>query len=388
MDVILGGGIAAVTMYASARWNPTVSEKKKIIQTLINIGFTVKDQGPKLFKINKKEYWIDYIYNVPFGKIDDEDTQPILEKTLGKPVKVHFKQKLFIRVYNDQLQKKVQYKDFPALEGWSIPVGKTQEEILYHDFDEIPHLTIAGATRWGKTVFMKAMITHLIENHPDDVEFYILDLKSGLAFHRYNNLKQVKVVADDYKSSAAALKEVERDIKKTMQEFKPKYYENITETDIPIRKFIIIDEAGELMPDKSMSEADKEHARTCRRIMSHIARVSGGLGYRMIFGTQYPTKEVMDNQIKANASAKISFRLQTGVQSKVAIDETGAEKLEYPGRAIYKTVDNHIVQTPFISNAEMWKRLRRYEEKNVAAREETEKRGTDTISFGESNIFH
>src|SRR5690606_24911747 len=196
------------------------------------------------------------------------------------------------------------------------------------------------------------------------------------------------IVADDYKSSAAALREVEKDIKKTMQEFKPKYYENITETDIQTRKFIIIDEAGELMPDKSMSEADKEHARTCRRIMSHIARVSGGLGYRMIFGTQYPTKEVMDNQIKANASAKISFRLQTGVQSKVAIDESGAEKLEYPGRAIYKTVDHHIVQTPYISNSEMWKRLRRYEEKNVTAREETKEGGTDSIQFGKNDVLH
>ncbi|WP_096269518.1 FtsK/SpoIIIE domain-containing protein [Paucisalibacillus globulus] len=388
MDVILGGGIAAVTMYAAARWNPTVSEKKKILQTLINIGFTVKDQEPRLFKTTKEDDWIDYIFNVPFGKVDDENTQPILEKTLGKPVKVNFKQKLYIRVYNDQLQRETKYKDFPALEGWNIPVGKTQEKLLYHDFDEIPHMTVAGATRWGKTVFMKSMITHLIENHPDDVEFYILDLKGGLSFHRYSNLKQVKVVADDYKSSAKALKEVEKDIKETMKEFKPNYYENIVDTDIPTRKFIIIDEAGELMPNKSMSESDKEHARTCKKIMSHIVRVAGGLGYRLIFGTQYPTKEVMDNQIKANASAKITFRLQTSVQSGVAIDESGAEKLEYPGRAIYKTVDHHIVQTPYISNDEMWKRLRRYEEKNVTAREKTKEGGTDSIQFGNNDVLH
>ncbi|MEN2464704.1 FtsK/SpoIIIE domain-containing protein [Ornithinibacillus sp. JPR2-1] len=383
MDVILGGGIAAVTMYAAARWNPTVSEKKKILQTLINIGFTAKDQEPKLFKTIKDDNWNDYIFNVPYGKVDDEDTQPILEKTLGKPVKVNFKQKLFIRVYNDQLQKKVQYKDFPALENtWSIPVGKTQENILYHDFDEIPHMTVAGATRWGKTIFMKSMITHLIENHPDDVEFYILDLKGGLSFHRYSNLKQVKIVADDYKTSAVALKKVEKDIKKTMNEFKPKYYENIVETNIKTRKFIIIDEAGELTPNNSMSDQDKQYLKKCQQIITHILRVSGGLGYRCIYATQYPTAKIMDNQIKANASAKITFRLQTGVQSKVAIDETGAEKLEYPGRAIYKTVENHIVQTPYISNAEMWKRLRRYEQQNDSSRKEITEGGTDTVTFG------
>lgn len=382
MEFILGGGIAAITMYAVARWNPTISDKQKIHQILINTDHKVKDQEPKLFKVIKKENHIDYLFNLPFGIVNDESLENIIGKTLDKPVKVTFKGKLFIRVYNTHLQKKTMYKDFKPIEGWTIPVGKTNDNIIYHDFDEIPHLTVAGATRWGKTVFMKAMITHLIENHPEDVEFYILDLKGGLSFHRYSNLKQVKVVADDYKSSAKALEQVKKDIKQTMSALKKDYHENIVDTNIPTRKFIIVDEAGELMPNKSMSDADKEYARTCRSIMSHIVRVAGGLGYRLIFGTQYPTKDVMDNQIKANASAKITFKLQTSVQSKVAIDEQGAEKLEYPGRAIYKTVDKHIVQTPYISNAEMWQRLRRYEIEPT-----NKERGTDTFHFGETDLL-
>lgn len=383
MDVILGGGIAAITMYAVAKWNPTIHDKQKILQSLINIGYKVKDQEPRLFKTDKQKTYTDYIYNVPYGLVDDERIQPILEKTLDKPVKVTFKGKLFIRVYNAHLQKETLYEDFKPIKGWTIPVGKTNDRILYHDFDEIPHMTVAGATRWGKTVFMKSSITHLIENHPEDVEFYILDLKGGLSFHRYSNLKQVKIVADDYKSSAKALEMVEKDIKNTMNEFKKVYHENITETDNPKRKFIIIDEAGELTPNNSMSDQDKHYAKTCQRIISHITRVAGGLGFRLIYGTQYPTAKIMDNQIKANASAKITFKLQTSVQSKVAIDEQGAEKLEYPGRAIYKTVDKHIVQTPYLSNSEMWERLRRFESESKATKE----RGTDSFHIGETDLF-
>ena len=190
----------------------------------------------------------------------------------------------------------------------------------------------------------------------------------------------MKAVADDYKSSAETLKMIEKDIKKTMVLMKGNYQENITDSNITTRKFIIIDEAGELMPNKSMTDSDKKHAVTCQRIMSHIARVAGGLGYRMIFGTQYPTADILDNQIKANSSAKITFKLQTGVQSKVAIDEVGAEELEYPGRAIYRTTDKHIVQTPYISNKVMWERLRRFEvDKNETEDKQT---GENIIKFG------
>ncbi|SET84326.1 DNA segregation ATPase FtsK/SpoIIIE, S-DNA-T family [Oceanobacillus limi] len=380
MSLIIGSGIAAFSMYAAARWSVSINEQKKIEEVFRNINYKVKDQEPRLFKKIKKDDYTDFIYNVPFGLVDDDKLQSILTKTLNKPIKVEFKGKLFIRVYNQQLQKIYKYKDFPATEGWTIPVGKTQEGMIYHDFDKVPHITIAGATRWGKTVFMKMLMTHLIENHPDDVEFYILDLKGGLAFHRYSKLKQVKGVASNYKESAEALKRVEKDIKRTMKEFKNKYYENIVDTDVTKRKFIIIDEAGELVPNKSMSEDDQSHAKTCQRIMSHVVRVSGGLGYRMIFGTQYPTAKIMDNQIKANSSAKITFKLETGVQSKVAIDQTGAEELQYPGRAIYKTTDKYIVQTPFISNEEMWKRLRRFERESD--KKESTKAGEDIIKFG------
>lgn len=379
MDLLIGGGLAVFTMYAAAKWKD--DDKKKIQHTFNNINYKVKDHTPKLLKSIKKESFIEYVYNVPYGLIDDPKLQSIIEKTLHKSVHIYFDGKLHIRVYKQKLNKSYPYDLFPSKGNWTIPVGMAQEGVVYHDFDAIPHMTIAGATTWGKTVFLKMLMTHLIENNPDGAEFYILDLKGGLAFHRYTNLKQVKVVAGNYKESAKALLRVEKDIKNDMVEFKKIYAENAKEANMPTRKFIIIDEAGELVPHKSMSEDDKEYTRTCQRVLSYIARVSGQLGYKLLFGTQYPTAEILDNQIKANSLAKISFRLSTSIQSNVALDQKGAETLEYPGRAIYKTVNEHKVQTPYISNNQMWDKLRRYEIDD-ATREESPTTRKDTVTFG------
>src|SRR5699024_8945476 len=128
------------------------------------------------------------------------DELHVLEQVLNRPVKVSFTDtKLHIRVYSEKLKDDYSYSLFDSKGNWTIPVGMTYDGPIYHDFDTIPHMIVAGSTTWGKTVFMRMMMTHLTENNPDGVEFYILDLKGGLAFHRYRNLKQVKAVAGDYR---------------------------------------------------------------------------------------------------------------------------------------------------------------------------------------------
>jgi len=379
MEVLIGSGIAALTMYATAKWNH--DDKKKIQKTFENLNYCINDHFPRLIRKHKTDNATTYTYSVPYGLTDTEKLH-VLERVLNRPVKVSFiDTKLHIKVYAEKLKYNYSYGDFKCKGNWSIPVGMTYDGAVYHDFDAIPHMIVAGSTTWGKTVFMRMMMTHLIENNPNGVEFYILDLKGGLAFHRYENLKQVQTVADDYKTSYKALSMVKKDIQKDMAYLKSINAENAKEGNIPTRKFIIIDEAGELMPHADMSDADKEYTKGCQRIMSYIARVAGQVGYKMIFGTQYPTKEILDSQIKANAIARVSFRLTTSVQSGVAIDGPGAETLEYPGRAIYKVTDEHLVQTPFISKKEIDERIGGYYVVSSTEKEGTETR-RDTFEFG------
>jgi|SRR5690625_723912 len=380
MEFIIGSGIAAVALYTAAKWNPAVSERKKIEHVFRNIGYRVKDHEPTLVRRNKKESSMEYVYSVPFGLIDDPKLQPTLEKTLSKPVEIKFRGKLIIKVYNKSLSKLIHY-DEQVTNDWIVPIGYTLNEQIRHDFDSIPHMTIAGMTRQGKTVLLKLILTQLILNKPDDVEFYIIDLKGGLEFGPLEKLKQIKKVASNVREAYQVLQEVQKNIKRDMQLFRSNDYSNVLDTSIKKRTFIIVDEGAQLSPGKHHTKDEKQMFNYCQEVLSEVCRVAGALGYRNIFCTQYPTADTLPRQIKQNSDAKISFRLPTGIASRVAIDEQGAEELGNVGRAIYRTHTKHVLQVPFISDDVMWSRLGRYE-RDASVEKEDQASRDNTIEFG------
>ncbi|MEF7494513.1 hypothetical protein V4V34_07995 [Lysinibacillus sphaericus] len=85
--------------------------------------------------------------------------------------------------------------------------------------------------------------------------------------------------------------------------------------------------------------------------MSQIARLGAGLGFCLVVATQYPVGDVIPRQVKQNADAKLCFRVQSAVASRVVLDAEGAEALPMiKGRAIYQTADKReILQTPLIT---------------------------------------
>ncbi|WP_240371669.1 FtsK/SpoIIIE domain-containing protein [Anoxybacteroides rupiense] len=320
---------------------------------------------PKLIATEKKDSHTRYIYRVPLGlpKKVLEPIQEILSSTLDKPVEVTFKKWLYIDVFNNEIPKKVLYSDAPDKSGWVIPLGFNEKGWHFHDFDKTPHCTISGTTRFGKTVMLKNMTTYLIEHHPDDVEFLILDMKGGLEFSRYRDLRQVVEVASNPYEAFEALQIVQTFMAERMLEFHKNGWSNIVDTPLKKRLFIIVDEGAQLAPDKFMSKEQKDMFGACQHILGEIARIGGALGIRLIFCTQYPTSDTLPRQVKQNADLKITYRLPAGYASMVAIDDYGAEELpsNIPGRAIIKTHEIRKMQTPFISDSEMWNRLEVYQ---------------------------
>ncbi|MBT2215813.1 hypothetical protein KK120_08625 [Virgibacillus dakarensis] len=378
MEIIAGAIIACGAMYVAEKYEPL--ETKKIKHTFRNINYKVGDYEPKLIRIRRKENWKEYIFNVPYGLIDDPKLQPILQKTLAKPTHVYFDGKLHIRVYKSKLAKDIKY-NWQSTDSWTVPIGRSQDKLIQHDFDKIPHMTVAGMTRQGKTVLLKLILAHLINNHPDDIQFNIIDLKGGLEFGWYGRLKQVNQVASNVNEAYALLSSVLKDIKTDMSNFKQNGYTNVLDTNISIRKFIIIDEAAELVPGSHLDKEEKKIYRYCQHAMSEIARIAGALGYRLIFCTQYPTADTLPRQIKQNADAKISFRLPTEVASRVAIDEQGAEKIANVGRAIYRTHEKHLVQVLFIKDSEIKNKLKGWIVDDTTAEMDAEAR-TNLVQFG------
>ncbi|RAS76720.1 FtsK/SpoIIIE domain-containing protein [Priestia endophytica] len=357
---------------AVALWlgrNTSSEEQRVVQQTFEHYHIHVKDgknnRYPQLVREYKSTKQIKLIYRTPLAL--EEKTlrtlQQMLSVTLDQEVNVSFKKWLIIEISKNKMPSYVSYQEVPYRKGWMVPLGKNRQGWHFHHFDHTPHTTISGTTRFGKTVMMKVMMTYLIEHHPQDAQFIIIDLKGGLEFDRYKNLQQVKRIASNPIEALYALKQVQKDMKERMDRFKREGWSNIVDTPLSQRLFVLIDEAAQLTPEKFMEKEEKKTLAQCQSILSEIARLGGALGVRLVYGTQYPTSNVLNGSIKQNADLKVSFRLGSDYASKVALDAYGAETLpsDIKGRALIKTHEVKEVQVPYLNHEEIWNRIGGYE---------------------------
>ncbi|WP_028982820.1 FtsK/SpoIIIE domain-containing protein [Sporolactobacillus terrae] len=295
-------------------------------------------------------------------------------KKARKEIELGFDGMLRIRVYDEPLPSLVKWKG-QKISGWKVPAGMSRRGMIEHDFEAQPHLIVAGSTGFGKSVFLKQLITALAISKPDDLELTLIDLKDGSAFRRFENLKQTMYFATDPDSAGTALKQAQELMNRRLREYAEKGYEDAQEAGIPKRHFIVIDEAADL-------------GKEALEIVKDIARRGRGPGFRLIYATQYPTTETIPSQVKRNIPARLCFVLDSATASMAALDMPGAENLpEIKGRGIYKRVKLVIVQTPFISNQEIKKQIavhirpRKENEHEHAANREGR---SDTFVFSET----
>lgn len=340
-----------------------IDKIKKIFE---NTGLGIKKGDeihyPILLRQTHQASHSTYVFSLPLGLPSEkfESLLPAIEEGLNKECSSEFEDGVFkLRTYNEKLPTSWKFDESLLNPNtWMIPIGKNHDGILYHDFDKYPHMLVGGVTRFGKTVFIKEAFYSLLMNQMNNAEFYFLDLKGGLEFGKYIGLPQVKAVASDIYESAEVLGEIVQDLNNSKQLYRQKGYTNIVDTPIKTRKFIIVDEGAELAPAMMKVKEMKKYAEFCQAALSEIARIGGGLGYRLMFCTQYPVKEAVPMQVKMNIVARLSFIASAQVASRVILDENGAEDLPgIPGRAIYKIEKNRIVQVPYIDDKYMFEQM-------------------------------
>lgn len=354
-------------------------------------------------------YKFSIIPGLPASSMAEKEKQArVFTDGLQKPVEINFKRTLNVYVYDEELPNFLPYTELPKdYKCWVVPIGKSINGLIWHNFDHIPHMTASGTTRFGKTVFLRMIMTYLLEQHPEDIEIYIIDLKGGLEFGRYDGLRQIKAVAAGSIEAIQLLNYLTNEypdfkigeqpglLEHEYFTFRQQGISNIVDTNIKRRRFIIVDEGAQLTPGQFMKPNEKNLLIECQAKLSRIAAVGGALGYRVIFATQYPTADTMPRQIKQNADAKISFRLPSGYASAVAIDEYGAEELpsDIKGRALFKTHELKELQVPYLSHEEMWERLKQYEKVGAYSNEgpvtdsaENHQTGENLVQFGENAV--
>lgn len=211
-----------------------------------------------------------------------------------------------VQLFQPRWDKECLLPELPR--GISVVLGNGSKGKVYHNFNKHAHLVIAGTTGYGKTNLIKCLISQL------KGEIVLIDLKGGFDYG--------KVTATD-------IQQARNELKRVAELMKQRRKDHI---------FVIVDEAGELLPPDHESREGKKVYLECLRYVSEIARLGRAFNVHLIYCTQYPTSDVLPRQIKQCAESRICFRLPTEVASRVALDELGAEDLpsgKY-GLAIYK----------------------------------------------------
>ncbi|WP_458461579.1 FtsK/SpoIIIE domain-containing protein [Paenibacillus sp.] len=349
----LMGGIALKAY--SAKKGLSTNDSGKIQRIMSLSGLNVRDGKDmlttQLVKKKQHEWGWEYKYRIPLGRSfgDYEARQKILEDGLNnrrkritlddlrqlnldadiilqlqklwkaklteqKEIELSYDGLLIVRVYDKPLAKEV---PFITGEGWKVPVGLTRalNEFKYHDFEKIPHLVLGGATRYGKSNFINGMICNLIRSQPEHVNFFLVDLKGGVELCDYESIKQTISIAYEPEEALHSLQMAYSKMREIQVKLKRLGKKNVQQANIKERYFVIIDEVGELNASEAVTKEEKKLKQECQTIMSQIARLGAGLGFRLVVATQYPVGDVIPRQVKHNADAKLCFRVQSAVAS-------------------------------------------------------------------------
>ncbi len=196
------------------------------------------------------------------------------------------------------------------------------------DLKKLPHLLIAGTTGSGKSVGINAMILSLLyKNSPDNLRLLMIDPKM-LEFSIYNDIPHLLTpVITKPKQAVVALNNMVAEMERRytlMSETRTKNIENFNEkakkNGVEPMPYIvvIIDELSDLM---MTSGKDVEHS------IARLAQMARASGIHLIVATQRPSVDVVTGLIKANLPSRISYRVGQKVDSKIILDQQGAESL-------------------------------------------------------------
>jgi energy-coupling factor transporter ATP-binding protein EcfA2 len=307
-----------------------VEDHKHVIED----GLNVKHKMPT---IELKE-----LLNIRLNKNIINQIKAILsdKRVSKKEIALDFDGMLRIKVYNEPMPEVIEWND-ELLKGKGVPIGITRSGVVYHDFDKLPNLLVAGSPGFGKSQFLKMMITALIKKDPKNASFSLIDLKSGTSFARFKDCKQVKRLGRDPDEAKKILKDIQKDMNRKYDQIVDGDFEDVKEAGDKRRHYIVIDEAADIADDKDSME-----------IVKDIARRGRAAGFRLIYSTQYPTVETVPSQIKRNIVTRLCFIVDSATASSAVLDQSGAEKLpEIEGRAIYKRLKQEIVQCPYMTNS-------------------------------------
>ncbi len=245
------------------------------------------------------------------------------------------------------------------------------------DLAAMPHLLIAGTTGSGKSVCVNSIIASLLmHNTPDELRMIMVDPKR-VELTGYDGIPHLLApVVVELDRVVGALQWVTREMDQRYEKFADVGARNLSDFNGQaevngLRKLpylvVIIDELADLMmlaPDET------------ERSITRMAQLARATGIHMVIATQRPSVDVVTGLIKANFPARIAFATASGIDSRVILDQPGAERLLGRGDMLFLAPDAPApvrLQGVFVSDFEIlsivqyWRRQHGYVAPNSVA---------------------
>jgi S-DNA-T family DNA segregation ATPase FtsK/SpoIIIE len=245
------------------------------------------------------------------------------------------------------------------------------------DLAQMPHLLIAGTTGSGKSVCVNSIIACLLlQNTPDDLKVMMVDPKR-VELTGYNGIPHLLgPVVVDLERVVSSLQWVTREMDERYRRFARAGARNIADLNARAAAtgekkmpyiIVLIDELADLMmlaPDET------------ERTITRLAQLARATGIHLIIATQRPSVDIITGLIKANFPARIAFAVASSVDSRVILDQPGAERLLGRGDMLFQSPDAATplrMQGAYVSDHELqrlvryWKGARGFEQDPAAA---------------------
>ncbi len=222
----------------------------------------------------------------------------------------------------------------------SFAIGKDiSGNCIVGNVSKLPHMLIAGTTGSGKSVCINCLILSLLyKATPEEVRLIMIDPKM-VELGIYNGIPHLYIpVVTDPKKAAGALQWSVVEMMKRYRLFSeigvrdlPGYnhYQKANGGETLPNLVIVIDELADLM----MTAAKEVEESICR-----VAQMGRAAGVHLVIATQRPSADVITGLMKANIPSRIAFAVSSALESRIIMDQQGAEKLIGMGDMLYSPI--------------------------------------------------
>lgn len=300
----------------------------------VNVSVVDKHQGPSLTTYEVKLAMGTMIKEL--SKLEQDIAMKIRAKSIRYQIPFQNTSHIGIEVPNED-REMISFDDLESSSGLDIPIGKdTVGNDVSMNIAKLPHLLVAGQTGSGKSVALNCIISSLIKNNTkEDVRLVLVDPKR-VEFTPYQDAEHViDRVIDEVEDTITVLEwlcEVMDKRYDLLSKHKARNIDSLASKGIKIpRIVVVIDELADLM---------SQNKKRVEAPLVRLAQKARAAGIHLILATQRPSVNVITGILKANIPARMAFRVASGTDSSVILDQRGAENLLGAGDMLYTSPEN------------------------------------------------